>query len=321
MTRGPRYISPLRYPGGKARMARGLGQILARQTSELGVEVWYEPFAGGAGAALTMLDRGLVGEAWLVEKNPALAALWRTILTDGERLARQVERTRADLATWDWAGAEVAEPTGDDLALARAALVLNRCSRSGIVAPGVGPIGGRAQTGPYTLDARFNAPALADRIRHIAQMPGLRFTEGDAVEHVTSLTGSGIEDEVMIFLDPPYVREGNRLYACGMDEAGHQALADALNACPAPWLLTYDDHPSIAETLYPQRRVVAYEMGGGAARARTAVEHAVLSDNLDVDTQAPALLPGGRSWWLRERPAPPGAGSRPVDLACETIKA
>src|SRR5690625_5109627 len=50
-----RYLSPLRYPGGKARMASALGDLFDRQVSMLDIEVWIEPFAGGAGAGLTLL--------------------------------------------------------------------------------------------------------------------------------------------------------------------------------------------------------------------------------------------------------------------------
>ena len=78
-----RYVSPLRYPGGKARMAPFLAEMFAVQTSFLDVEIWIEPFAGGAGAGLTLLDRGAVDEVWLTEKHPAIAAMWRSVLLEG----------------------------------------------------------------------------------------------------------------------------------------------------------------------------------------------------------------------------------------------
>jgi DNA adenine methylase len=52
------------------------------------VEIWLEPFGGGAGAALTALATGKVPEAWIVEANPALAAFWTTVMNDGPALAR-----------------------------------------------------------------------------------------------------------------------------------------------------------------------------------------------------------------------------------------
>lgn len=303
MSGSRRYVSPLRYPGGKARMAPFLSEMFARQLSLLDVEVWLESFAGGAGAALTLLDSGAVCEARLVEKNPAIAAMWRTVLADGERLARRVESTTVDLTLWESSRAQVAAAeAGDDVddhVLGFAALVVNRCSRSGIVAPRVGPIGGKRQTGRWTVASRWNSVDLAERIRHVSSMaPRIRFWQGDALAAIGDLAGSGIEDELVAFVDPPYIREGNGLYAHGMDMTDHRALADALNACPARWMLTYDDEPVVPQVLYPDRRVLSYRISNTANRQRIATEYAVLADNL-VFPDDEQLLPGAAVQWLR----------------------
>jgi DNA adenine methylase len=304
--RSRRYVSPLRYPGGKARMAPYLEQMFAQQVSDMEVEVWLEPFAGGAGAGLSMLNDDAVGEIWLTEKNPALAALWRTMLTAPEVLSERVEQTTPDLGLWAWAREQVTRagcPGTSDADTAFAALVLNRCSRSGMVNPRVGPIGGKSQDGPWTLASRWNAPALAERIRHVGYLSSrIRFAQGDAVIAIADLAGSGIEDEVLVFVDPPYLREGNRLYANGMDADDHQRLADALNASPTRWMLTYDDEPTVAADLYPRRRVLAYRIANTANRARIATEHAVVSDNL-VLPEPYELVAGAEATWVRAQPA------------------
>ncbi|GEL48073.1 DNA methyltransferase [Cellulomonas hominis] len=295
-----RYLSPLRYPGGKARMAPFLARAFAEQVSTLDVEIWLEPFAGGAGAALTLLDADAVPEVWLVEKHPAIAALWRTILTDGPDLAARVQGTVPDLDLWHWARQVLAAgESGLEADLAFAALVLNRCSRSGIVHPRVGPIGGKGQNGRWTLASRWNGPGLADRIRHVHSLRArIRFWQGDAIAALADLDGSGVEDEVLAFVDPPYIREGNGLYTNGMTAADHRRMAQVLNASPVRWLLTYDDEPVVAEQLYPDRRVLAYRIANTANRARIATEHAVLSDNLVLPEGE--LLPGAESAWVRE---------------------
>jgi len=298
-----RYVSPLRYPGGKARMAPFLADVFAEQVGELAVEVWFEPFAGGAGAALTLLDADAVPEVWLVEKHPAIAAMWRTVLADGAHLAARVEAAVPDLALYAWARGVVAASGDehDDADLGFAALVLNRCSRSGIVHPSSGPIGGKHQTGRWTVASRWNGPSLAERIRHVARLaPRIRFWQGDAVAALEELAGSGIEDEVLAFVDPPYLREGNRLYANGMSQHDHQRLADVLNVSPARWLLTYDDEPAVARDLYPERRVLAYRIANTANRVRIATEHAVLSPHLDLPVGL-EMLPGAQVSWVRAR--------------------
>lgn len=311
-----RYLSPLRYPGGKARMAGYLADMFADQVSCLDIEVWIEPFAGGAGAGLALLDADAVGEVWLTERNPAIAALWRTALADPAGLASRVEVTRPDLAMWDDARSLVTAATEgrrvEDSELAFAALILNRCSRSGIVAPRVGPMGGWNQDGKWTVASRWNGPALAARIHHLGTLARrIRFTEGDAVHAISDLGGSGIEDEVLVFVDPPYLREGNRLYAHGMSTGDHRRLAAALNSCPARWLLTYDDEPAVPRDLYPDRRVLAYRIPNTANRHRLATEYAVLSDNLAM-SGLPELLPGSEATWVR---GPGVSGGAPAAAA------
>ena len=141
---------------------------------------------------------------------------------------------------------------------------------------------------------------LADRIRHVASFaPRLRVHHGDGISCLEDLNGdAGIEDEIVAFVDPPYLREGNRLYAQGMDYATHQRLAGALNATPARWLLTYDDEPAVTDDLYPDRRVVAYYIRNTANRARRAREYAVFSDNLRAP-DITHLSPYGQTEWVR----------------------
>ncbi|WIB65875.1 DNA adenine methylase [Curtobacterium sp. MCBD17_040] len=308
MTSSRRYVSPLRYPGGKAAMTSWLADLFAQQTGDLPVEVWLEPFAGGAGAALTLLDRDAVNEAWLVDANPGIAAFWHTVVDDGPALAALVEQTTPTLTLYDECRALLVNPDdADRFRLGFAAFIVNRCSRSGIVAPTSGPMGGRSGAGGWSLDGRFNASALADRIRHVHGMRSrLRVHHGDGISYLEELADSGLSDEVVAFVDPPYIREGNRLYANGMDAGGHQRLADALNTSPARWVLTYDDEPVVANRLYPERRVLGYDIRNTANRARVAREYAVFSDNLDVRGLSTPLR-GLNAEWVRAAARPRAA--------------
>lgn len=283
-------------------MAPWLSNVFADQYTSMPLEVWIEPFAGGAGAGLTMLDAGAVSELWLVDANSGIAAFWSAVKHDGERLAHLIEQTTPDMALFSWAREVTATPTVTDFFdLGFASFILNRCSRSGIVAPNVGPIGGKAQAGEWTVASRFNALELAERVRHVARMSNrIRVTHGDGIAHIEELVDSGIEDEVMLFVDPPYIREGNRLYANGMDEAGHQRLADALNGiADGLWILTYDDEPSIPKKFYPDRRVLAYDIRNTAGRQRIAQEFAVFSDAVNVGV-TPLPLAHRQASWVRE---------------------
>lgn len=288
-----RYVSPLRYPGGKATMAPWLGDLFIHQYGLMDVEVWMEPFAGGAGAALTLLDRDMVDHVHLIDANAGIAAFWCSVIAEGDNLAALVERTTPTLGLYERSRAVLAEPEGADLFdLGYAAFIVNRCSRSGIIAPRSGVMS--------DVTARFNARELADRIRHVASFRSrMTVTHGDGIAHIEALDGSvGIEDEVLIFCDPPYVREGPRLYAHSLDDSMHRRLATALHATPARWLLTYDDEPVVSDVLYPDHRVIAYDIRNNAGRARVAREFAVLSDNLAVG-DVTGLSPYGVTSYVR----------------------
>lgn len=279
-----RYASPLRYPGGKARMAPWLTDTFESLLWPLDVEIWLEPFGGGAGAALTALMSDRVPEAWIVEANPALAAFWQTTMQEGEALARRIERAVPTLTLFEdskqLVSAALAGETIDPFALGYAAFIVNRCSRSGMIIPNVGPIGGKAQSGKYTLNSRFNAGALAQRIRTVYALDSrLRVFAGDGISRLETLPGSGIEDEVFCFVDPPYIGVGNDLYAIGMDDGLHRRLAHALNKLESPWLLTYDAHTQVQE-LYPERQIVEFQIPHTAGSSRIGREYLVLGPGM-----------------------------------------
>lgn len=93
-------------------MASALAEVFQGQFGLHDVEVWVEPFAGGAGAGLHLLERGVVDEVWLTEKNRALAAFWRTIVGHSGELAARVRACRPDMTTWRAARDTVAATEG-----------------------------------------------------------------------------------------------------------------------------------------------------------------------------------------------------------------
>lgn len=301
----PRYLSPLRYPGGKARMAPALAGLLEQQCTGMDTEVWMEPFAGGAGAGLWMLETDVVSEVWLVEKHPALATFWQVVAREGDDLARMIERKTPTLPRWYAARETIGRVLDgeeiDPMQVALAVFLVNRCSRSGIVAPRSGPIGGNRQDGAHRLTDRWNGPALAERIRRIAEHGSrgrLQVHHADAIDMIHDLPESGIEDELFLFVDPPYLREGNRLYQQGMDDALHTDLAAALTVCPSPWILTYDNEPSVRERLYPNHRILQYRIANTANQRRMAWEYAVLGDTLNAPDRPFSLLPADDTEWV-----------------------
>jgi len=72
------YYSPLRYPGGKASFKSFLDDVILLNDLQEGK--YYEPYAGGAGAALGLLMSGRVSELFLNDADIRVFAFWRSLL-------------------------------------------------------------------------------------------------------------------------------------------------------------------------------------------------------------------------------------------------
>jgi len=75
--------SPFRYPGGKTWIIPQIRTWLGHFKSKR--KLFIEPFAGGGIVALTAADEGLVDHVIMVELDPDIAAVWKTILEGDAR--------------------------------------------------------------------------------------------------------------------------------------------------------------------------------------------------------------------------------------------
>lgn len=274
-----RYLSPLRYPGGKARLAPFIGALVRAQDP---VPTRYaEPYAGGAGAALRLLADGVVSHVHVNDANPGLAAFWRTV-TDpegAESLCRLIDQVPVSVDQWHHQRAVYQDGQADDLTLGFATFYLNRTNRSGIL--GAWPIGGLEQTGRWKIDARYNKDGLIRRVRAVASMGDrIHVTELDGVEHLRRMGTYG--DDVLVYADPPYVEQGDRLYTRTFDAESHRALAGALSSSPFSWLVTYDDHRDVWGGLYADRRCERFSFAHTAAVQHVGKETLVYGPGLVV---------------------------------------
>lgn len=273
-----RYLSPLRYPGGKARLAPYLQRLITAQTPR--PTHYAEPFAGGAGAALKLLVDGIVEEIHLNDLNPGIAAFWRSITNHPDEFCKLIAETDVSLDQWrKQRDTYRAGNTGDDLPLGFATFFLNRTNRSGILH--AGPIGGHDQKGKWKIDARYNKSGLITRVQHLAQYRRqIHITQMEGLDFLDSISGLG--SEVFIYADPPYVVQGDGLYLHAFDEAAHVDLASKLADTHAPWMLTYDDDPRITDILYRNVRCARFPIAHTAHKQHIGTEAVIYSDTLQV---------------------------------------
>jgi DNA adenine methylase len=271
-------ISPLRYPGGKGGLAPFLGELLESQSRRC--EVYVEPFAGGAGAAVRLLLDEYVDHVVLNDLDRGVAAFWRTVFGRTEDLAQMIEAADVTIDIWHEQHAVYASRglCADDLALGFATFFLNRTNRSGILT--ARPIGGLQQTGTWKIDARFNKVALARRVRTLGNYRNrVTVSEEDGVDLVKRYRGP----RSFIYADPPYLVRGTDLYLDTLTWSDHRRLAGLLSHSAGRWMVTYD-HDSRVHDLYPAQRRAVFSIAHTAARPHVGKELAVFGDAVEVPT-------------------------------------
>jgi DNA adenine methylase len=271
-SRRPR-VSPLRYPGGKGALYSRLRKVI--RESDLAGCTYVEPYAGGAGAGLSLLVTGQVERVVINDLDPAIHAFWKLLVTDPEGLSRQIETVKLNVREWRkqreiYMAADLSEPAS----LGFATFYLNRTNHSGVL--NGGPVGGLDQSGKYKIDARFNREALVERIRILALYASQIAVS--SVDGVKVIRRYGKAKQTFIYADPPYFEKAGSLYLNAFSPADHERLAKTLNGlAQGSWVLTYDNVSKVGD-LYSERRRRTFGLHYSAHRVMRATEIAVLSD-------------------------------------------
>lgn len=253
----PRDLTPLRYPGGKGSLKYFLANIVHANGKTEGTLI--EPFCGGAGASIPLLDAGIISRLYLNDANPAIAAFWDSVFNDTYAFISLIVSTPITIDQWHrWKEVINCPEEASTLELGFAAFFMNRCNRSGLLSGG--PIGGLKQTGNYKIDCRFNRSALIERVETIGRhRDKVVVSCEDACDLLSGLDES-VASDALIFLDPPYVVQGGNLYKGNVfDEAKHRQLAEFIKCQAWRWVITYDDHPLI-HSLYAERTMGVLEL-------------------------------------------------------------
>ena len=249
-------------------MAGLLSQL--RRLNGLGDRAIAEPFAGGAGASLTLLYLEETHEIYINDVDPAIHDFWWTVVNRPQPFVDMLTKARVSMAEWH-RQRDVYRNSSYVSRLRRgfSAFYLNRCNRSGIIMNG-GPIGGVKQTGKWKLDARFNKPELRRRCEKISEYRDrVHVSCRDGIEFIERLDAAS----TLFFIDPPYFVKGKTLYLNALDEEYHVGLASRLKSMgDAAWVLTYDDCPEIRRMYRGWATIRPFSLRYSAADRRSGKE-------------------------------------------------
>lgn len=278
-----RYKTPLRYPGGKQKLAAFLVEIL--EANNLVGGEYAEGYAGGAGIAIELLLAGKVRKIHLNDASRAVYSFWYSVLNYTEDFCRRIVSASMTVEEWRRQKAILARPRDfHALDLGFALFFLNRTNRSGIPTGGV--IGGLDQTGNYKMDARFPRNELITRIEAIAsRKAAIRLKNWDAETWMTKYVPV-LPTDTLVYLDPPYYHQANRLYLNHYKPDDHARIAHVVQKkLRRRWVASYDGVPEILG-LYGDRRSFLYGLQYNAQRVRKGSEVFIFSDKLALPARS-----------------------------------
>lgn len=281
-------VSPLRYPGAKRQLFHALRTIISANVPP--PRLLVEPFCGGGTSALRLAGTGVVEHVVLADADPLVAAFWHVAAFDTGWLVKAMKDEDVTIGRWNWW--RLAQPM-NRREQALKCLFLNRTTFSGILHGNAGPIGGRAQTSPYKINCRYGIDRLERRIRAVGDLADtgrlLDVWHRDWRDSLRRAAWFGglTPDEIVVYLDPPYVEKSPELYEWSFESDEHESLAAALaDADGFRWLLSYDDSPAI-RPLYSGRsgyalRAVDYRYTAAGSATRKSKSELLVSNYPDV---------------------------------------
>lgn len=273
------YYSPLRYPGGKGKLANYIQLILERNYLMDGHYV--EPYAGGASVALSLLFNEFVQRIHINDYDYRIYCFWDSVLNHTNDLCDKIINTNVDISNWEQQKIIQNNPDSySSLEIGFSTFFLNRANRSGILKAGV--IGGRNQEGNWKIDARFNKEELIQRIQKISRYKNrISLYNLDAVD-LTIRLDKELPKKTFFYFDPPYYQKGKDLYINFYEHADHVQISQLISQLKDRfWLVSYDNDANIRK-LYSHFLQRTYELNYHAANAAKGTEIMIYSDNLVI---------------------------------------
>jgi DNA adenine methylase len=280
------FNTPLRYPGGKGRLTQFVADLI--EANDLSGCHYVEPYAGGAGIAITLLYLEYVSHIHLNDLNKSVFAFWSSVLNQPEELCRKIRDTSPSMQEWH-RQKEIQVAPANLLELGFSTFFLNRTNRSGIIKAGV--IGGKGQTGAWKLDARYNAKELVRRIEKIASYKSrISLYNMDAAKLISTVIQQ-LPERSLIYLDPPYYVKGKGLYEDHYHHDDHAEISRLVrDSIRQPWIVSYDNVKPIRD-LYQDKRQVTFGIWYTAGKRYAGKEVMVFSDALTI----PSVIEPSRS--------------------------
>lgn len=275
------YYSPLRYPGGKAKLEPFMEYMMG-QLNHIG-GIYIEPFAGGAGIAIELLEKKVAGKVVINDYDKGIYSFWRAMLSETDRFIRDISSIPLSVEEWKRQH-KICMSAGKKYSydLGFATFYLNRTNHSGIIKGGV--IGGKEQLGKWKMDARFNRDHLIERVIKIAGMKQDIVLYNKDVRSFISKYLPKYQNNSLVYFDPPYYKKGKQLYLNFFEHNDHKSIEKMIYSnVSCDWIITYDDTPEI-ENMYEGRQLYRFDLDYSASKRRKSSELMIFKDTIKAPT-------------------------------------
>lgn len=238
-------MSVLRYPGGKTRAVKHILPLIPDDISTL-----YSPFFGGGSIEISASStKSNLVSIHANDKFEPLITFWETCKTHDDSLTSKLRQKKTcidkDYFTVMRKSMREMGTTIDKVERASMYFCINRCSFSGATFSG--------GFSKESSESRFTTSSI-DRIAKL-DLSKFNFHNLDYSNFFANVVDKHDNDiggtKPFLYADPPYaLLKGNSLYGNDGDlheSFDHTMFRDVIVACKIPWLLSYNDCPSIRE--------------------------------------------------------------------------
>lgn len=268
------FYSPLRYPGGKGKLAPFMKLLIYRTNNTNGT--YIEPFAGGAGIALDLLENNIVNNIVINDLDKGIYSFWRAILYETDKFIDMIDNVEISIDEWyRQRNIMLHSDKRYSLELGFATFYMNRTNRSGIIRGGV--IGGVEQTGLWKMDVRFNKQDLVKRIYRIAERRrDIYLYNKDVISFIKHYLPK-YKYKAFVYFDPPYYSKGKQLYLNFFEKNDHIRIERNIREIvDCNWIITYDNVSEI-EDIYKDYSLRHFDLNYSTAEKRRASEIIIFS--------------------------------------------
>ena len=234
------FYSPLRYPGGKKRLAKFIAQICLDNNIN---GHYIEPYSGGSAVALYLLIEQKVKRITINDYDRSIYAFWYCVLNKTNWLCDKIKNTKITVDEWSkQKDIQKNKNVASLQDLGFSTLFLNRTNRSGIINAGI--IGGYKQGGKYKIGCRFNKESIIKKINIIANhKANITLHNLDCLKLIQKIRKT---KNTIFYFDPPYYVKGACLYANSYSKDDHEVLSQEIKKIKnASWLISYDNEIDI----------------------------------------------------------------------------